>query len=108
MAAPFFTNVWRMLTMRDDHAAHDAYAVQHDRGGHPMPGQIRDDAELFIHLRPVSGSGPVRQIIARYTAWTDGRWQVRIPGPEPVTIPGDASTTAVDAMTAILHAGDRD
>lgn len=69
-----------------------------------MPGQIRDDAELFIHLRPISGVGAGFQVIARYTAWTDGRWQVRIPGPAPVVIPGDASTLAHDAIAAILQA----
>lgn len=73
-----------------------------------MQGQIRDDAELYIHLRPISGIGAGLHIIARYTAWTDGRWQVRLPGPAPVVIPGDASTTAVEAMTAILHAAGGD
>lgn len=73
-----------------------------------MPGQLRDDAELFIFIRPVSGIGPVRRIVARYTAWMDGRWQVCLPGPAPVVIPGDASTTAVEAMTAILQAAGGD
>lgn len=69
-----------------------------------MPGQVDHDAEVFILIRPVSSTLPVRRVIARYTAWSDGRWQVRIPGGSPTVIPGDDTTPACEALAAILHA----
>lgn len=73
-----------------------------------MPGCVREDADLLVLIRPLTGVMPVRRVVARYTAWTDGRWQVSIREPVAVVIPGDAATPAVDALAAILQAAGGD